>query len=115
MGTLKAIHLQSINMNTEIDIYNYPTDQKQLSAYRIAVMQAALEGKPVEFDWDDNIWAASPEPSWDWYRSRYRIAAPEKTQEQKDEDAYLDWVNDTRDVGCRGAWFAALQYERNRQ
>jgi hypothetical protein len=102
-------------MNTEIDIYNYPTDPEKLPAYRIAVMQAALEGKLVEFSDGDCDWEPHPCPAWNWSRFDYRIAAPEKTRGQKDEDAYLDWVKDTRAVGRRDAWFAALQYERSRQ
>jgi len=62
-------------MNTEIDIYNYPTHPDKLPAYRIAVMQAALEGKPVECSDAHTDWAFCF-PIWNWAKSQYRIAAP---------------------------------------
>lgn len=62
-----------------INVYEYPSDPKELPAYRIAVMQAALEGKPVQtaypkdypyLSWD---WMDTAAPSWDWYECVYRI------------------------------------------
>lgn len=99
-----------------IDIYNYPTDEAQLPAYRIAVMQAALDGKPVEWLGFASRWELCADPIWNWSELKYRIAAPTKTQEQKDIEAFKEWL-----TSCEGsrnafwdAWAAALQYERNR-
>lgn len=40
----------------------------------IAVMQAYVDGKKVQFSHINcNIWADSPTPSWDWRACDYRI------------------------------------------
>jgi hypothetical protein len=108
-------------MSQEIDIYNYPTDPKLVPAYRIAVMQAALEGKRVEYQKMFPKWGEVAEwlpitSSWNWETFRYRIAAHKRTQEQKDRDAYIEWLHNAEAADCSGrsAWLAALKYERSR-
>lgn len=63
------------------NIYEYPIDISLLPAYRIAVMQAAMDGMVVEWrsrimddakDWQPLV----NQPSWNWRDSDYRIAKP---------------------------------------
>lgn len=85
------------------NIYSYPENPNDLPAYRIAVMQAALEGKPVQFldrclcgaQWHDMF----SQPDWNWIDNAYRI---------RPEPAYKPWSAETfrwpdclrrRDVG----------------
>jgi len=63
-----------------INIHEYPSDESLVPAYRIAVMQAALEGKEVECY---NLTRLNPlwtriisEPIWDWSNNHYRITPP---------------------------------------
>lgn len=88
-----------------MNIHQYPENQDDLPAYRIAVMQAALAGKPVQSCnpyLDDDEWHdyhAGHSPMWDWSMTRYRI---------RPEPAYKPWNAETfrwpdclrrRDVG----------------
>ena len=58
-------------MSTEqIDIY--ADDSVATMAYKIAVMQAAAEGKPVQV-YVRGAWQAAPDPLWDWISFTYRI------------------------------------------
>lgn len=59
-----------------INIYEYPTDSTLLPAYRIAVMQAALEGKDIECWGNGDSWYEVTNPCWNWSNYRFRIAQP---------------------------------------
>lgn len=66
----------------EIDIYNYPDNPE--TPYMIAVMQAANDGSPVEFDYKGcptgwrnyATFSKVRAPLWDWNTLKYRIAEP---------------------------------------
>lgn len=59
-----------------IDIYNYPTstDPKVLTAYKIAVMQAYLDGEKIETR-GSLEWYVT-DPTWSWGVSVYRVKKP---------------------------------------
>lgn len=61
-----------------INIHEYPSDPTLLPAYRITVMQAALEGKEVEcYNRYNPSWTRIiSEPIWDWNANQYRITPP---------------------------------------
>lgn len=69
-----------------IDIHNYPTstDPKVLTAYKIAVMQAWLDGQAIECagywldKWTIDKWTTLTEiePSWIWSTIHYRVKKP---------------------------------------
>jgi hypothetical protein len=71
-------------MNTtptkDINVHEYPegADNRTLLAYRIAVMQAFLDGKKIEgADSFCTNWRPIASPVWDWIAYRYRVAKPE--------------------------------------
>ncbi len=66
-------------MKPQINIYEYPTDLSLLPDYRIAVMQAALEGMQVEA-MHSHVWllVRNGDRLWDWVNAKYRIAKPKK-------------------------------------
>lgn len=71
-------------------------------AYKISVMQAALEGKKIEYRnaGSDNPWCHYPnEPLvWNWPHVEYRIA-PEP---RKPREWYV-WINQSGEIfPCRG-------------
>jgi hypothetical protein len=41
---------------------------------KIAVMQAFVDGKLIEFSYDGDHWRAITDPSWDWENVEYRVA-----------------------------------------
>ena len=58
------------------------------TAYKIKVMQAYLEGKPIEFvnryeNWE--VWQGDREPMWNWANSIYRVKEPTKPSINWDE------------------------------
>jgi len=82
-------------MKSKINIYEYPEDVSLLPEYRIAVMQAALEGKITErfvsFGWCQCI------PCWDWYTEEYRIAKPTIAPGHNPDNLSVEQVGE----GCR--------------
>lgn len=63
-------------MSSFIDIYNYPSDPSLVPEYRVAVMQAALAGMPVQFRTTlafAPCWKSVATPCWNWEVSDYRI------------------------------------------
>jgi len=67
----------------KIDIYNYPdrATSRELLAYRIAVEQAALDGKLIEVaDHGDDYWVPFVSrpglPGFFWDQRRYRVSRP---------------------------------------
>lgn len=60
-----------------IDIHNYPTstDPKVLTAYKIAVMQAYLDGEKIEAHGGSFGWYVT-DPTWSWGISVYRVKKP---------------------------------------
>lgn len=64
-------------MNPNINIYEYPTDPALLPEYRIAVMQAALDGAQVEA-MHSHVWllVRNGDRLWDWVNAKYRIKRP---------------------------------------
>lgn len=75
-----------------MNIHEYPENPNDLPRYRIAVMQAAIAGKPVQYsdifdgcgEWKD--FSPGYAPAWDWSWCRYRI---------KPEPAYKPWTAET--------------------
>lgn len=50
-------------------------DHKANTLEMIAVMQAYVDGKPIEHSYPrDDQWVLMPEPSWNWGSNKYRIA-----------------------------------------
>ena len=50
-------------------------DHKKRTAEMIAVMQAYVDGKPIEVSYcDGGAWSPSTEPIWNWRFREYRIA-----------------------------------------
>jgi hypothetical protein len=68
-----------------MNIYEY----EDTLEYKIAVMQAALEGKPVEFC-EDDTWRPIHKPSWDWWETEYRIAKPKPLPSTEERLASLE-------------------------
>lgn len=48
---------------------------QELTAERIAIMQAYVDGKEIEFTWRDlgKAWVKISDPTWDWSLNDYRI------------------------------------------
>lgn len=46
------------------------TDTKHM----VEIMQAYLDGKPIEYSYTGDIWAQIEEPSWNWTSCAYRVA-----------------------------------------
>ena len=66
-----------------MNIYEYEDSLK----YKVAVMQAALEGKQVEYFCCDEKWCVAPNPSWNWANAKFRIAKPK-------EKSILEWLQE---------------------
>lgn len=70
--------------------------------YKIAVMQAAKEGQPVEFKpknpFSTDAWAHIIDPSWDWSFWGYRIAKPNIAEGHNPDGLTED------QVGVRDGW-----------
>lgn len=81
-------------MNNDINIYEYPTDPAALPAYRIAVMQAALEGKPVQYRDGCEKWFYVEISSWNWGNADYRIDPASRPKTLK------PWTIDTVPIGA---------------
>jgi hypothetical protein len=79
---------------TKVNIHEYPKDESLLPQYRVAVMQAALEGKPVEYDAPHRgeDWSSVEEPVWNWAKYRYRIASPKIAQGHNPEKLTEDQI-----------------------
>jgi hypothetical protein len=78
----------------KINIYEYPTDTALLPAYRIAVMQAALNGAKVEcmsrIVCDSHAWYEMVcAPAWNWRDNNYRIV---KTAEPAKPTTIMGWL-----------------------
>lgn len=75
------------NKRLMVNIYEYPSDLKLLDGYRIAVMQAAKEGKPVQYcsfgshEWENVV----SSPLWNWANTLYRIDPASNPKE------YVPW------------------------
>jgi len=84
-------------MNTtkvNVNIHEYPEDASLLPQYRVAVMQAALEGQPVECRWHLGSvwWKAIASPQWNWAAMNYRIAPPKVAQGHNPEKLTEDQI-----------------------
>jgi len=73
--------------------------------YKIAVMQAAKEGKPVEYSLFGKGYDPNPNPSWSWGVYFYRIAKPKiasghflpKKEEPAKPKTIKDWLMELPD------------------
>lgn len=57
--------------------------------YKVKVMQAALEGDPVETrhrDYAPGCWVRVEQPDWNWSTYDYRVAAKDPAEEQRRRD-----------------------------
>jgi hypothetical protein len=93
-------------------------DHKEATKRMIEVMQAYMEGKPIEASYDGGSFRQLDQPSWNWMMSKYRIAtipdsidwshvSPEWTYMARDESG--DAALFQEKPSCRGnAWDASF-------
>lgn len=55
------------------------TDHTEKTKAMIAVMQAYVDGKPIESCTRFSIWVSQPKPAWNWAAFDYRIATTPDT------------------------------------
>lgn len=97
-------------MNKEVNIHEYQDGLE----YKIAVMQAAQGGSPVEIENGHSHWEPYPkgeEVGWDWVNFCYRIAKPKIAEGWNPDNLTED------QVGVKDGWrlLTKEEHEANRE